>query len=109
MALRYEEDQSRVFIEVEAATLDEALADAAIQLDVPTRDIDYEVLQKGTNSFLSFNKRNWIIRAYEIQKSGRKSAQAAAGGAGDGSAIDLGPVIEDKRRRICLLRPTVCI
>ena len=52
--------------------LDEALADAAIQLDVPTRDIDYEVLQKGTNSFLSFNKRNWIIRAYEIQKSGRK-------------------------------------
>ena len=96
MALRYEEDQSRVFIEVEAATLDEALADAAIQLDVPTRDIDYEVLQKGTNSFLSFNKRNWIIRAYEIQKKRKKKAQAAAGGAGDGSAIDLGPVIEDK-------------
>lgn len=96
MALHYEEDQSRVFIEVEAPTLDEALIDAAIQLDASSRDINYEVIQRGTTSFLSLNKRNWIIRAYEIQKKSRKKKRDAADAGGDGSAASSVPIIEDK-------------
>ena len=73
MALRLEEDQSRVFVEVTAETLDEALANAAIQLNLHVRDLDYEILQRGTNSFLRLNKKNWFIRAYEMQKRKRKA------------------------------------
>ncbi len=72
MAQRLEEDQSRAFVEVTGDTLDEALSNAAIQLNIPIKDIDYEVLQRGTSSFLSMNKKNWFIRAYEMQKHRRK-------------------------------------
>ncbi|MBN1617056.1 MAG: DUF342 domain-containing protein [Spirochaetales bacterium] len=96
MAERLEEDKSRVFVEVTGATLDEALADASIQLDVPVRSIDYEVLQRGTNSFFAMNKRNWHIRAYEMQKSlNKKKADQMARDALE-EQRNLAPVIEDR-------------
>ena len=72
MAQHLEEDKSRVFVEVSAETLDEALANAAIQLAVPVRRLDYEILQRGTSNFLSLNKKDWSIRAYEAVKKRHK-------------------------------------
>lgn len=76
MVQHLEEDQTRVFIETSAAKLEDALSNAAVQLGVSVRDIDYEVIQRGTTSFLSMNKRDWVIRAYESKK---KKGKAAAG------------------------------
>ena len=73
MAEHLEEDQSRVFIVATATTLEKALSDAAVQLGISVRDIDYEILQRGTTSFLSLNKREWIIRAYENKKKKAKA------------------------------------
>lgn len=68
MAARLEEDKSRVFVEVTGDTLDQALGDAAIQLGKPVNELDYEILQRGANGFFALKKKNWFIRAYEMQK-----------------------------------------
>ena len=75
MVQQLEEDQSRVFVETSAKSLEDALSNAAIQLGISVRDIDYEVLQRGSSSFLSLNKRDWSIRAYEIKKTKKKASK----------------------------------
>ncbi|HOT62337.1 MAG TPA: Jag N-terminal domain-containing protein, partial [Treponemataceae bacterium] len=87
MAEQLEEDRSRVYVEVTGDTLDEALANAAIQLDIPVRGIDYEIIQRGSSSFLSLNKRNWFIRAYEMHRKRRKKGAAAREVAGAGELV----------------------
>jgi uncharacterized protein len=89
MARQLEEDKSRVFVEVSGATLDDALADAAIQLGVNVRNIDYEIIQRGSSSFLSMNKKDWTIRAYETFKQ-RKKAQKKREDDGSSDTIDAG-------------------
>jgi uncharacterized protein (DUF342 family) len=76
MVQQLEEDQSRVFVETSAKSLEDALSNAAIQLGISVRDLDYEVLQRGNSSFLSLNKRDWSIRAYEVKKTKKKDQKA---------------------------------
>lgn len=100
MARQFEEDSSRVFVEVEADTLDSALADAAIQLGVHVRDIDYEVLQRGANGFFALSKKSWIIRAYEMQKK-KSRAERLEEASKDAAAADLlEQVVEDRNGQV---------
>ena len=73
----YEDDKARVFVEVSADTLDEAIANAAVELDVSVRNIDYEVIQRGVNGFFALTKKPWIIRAYQSVKKLSPEEQAA--------------------------------
>ena len=100
MAQQLDEDQSRVFVEVSAPTLDSALEDAAIQLNIPVRDIDYEIIQRGSSSFFSLNKKNWSIRAYEAQKKKRKKAVKAGSADSEVSAVEAAPVIENRNGEV---------
>ncbi len=75
MSQHLEDDKTRVFVEVTANTLDEALSDAAMQLGVSVRQIDYEILQRGASGFFTLHKKNWFIRAYEIRKRLKKTVQ----------------------------------
>ena len=43
-----EEDRSRRSVRVFGATLEEALTQATIELGVPVRKIEYEILEKGS-------------------------------------------------------------
>ncbi len=96
MAQQLEDDKSRVFVEVTGDTLDAALADAAIQLGVSIREIDYEILQRGTTNFFSFQKRNWFIRAYQMSQNKKKTIQKETGI--DTSGLDVATLhaIEDR-------------
>ena len=58
-------DQELKSVEVYADTLEEALADAAVQLDCKVINLDYEVLERGFNGFLGMGKKPWTIRAYQ--------------------------------------------
>lgn len=60
-----EEDGSKRSVEIEAPTLDEALQNAAIQLDTVVSRLEYDILQKGNPGFAGFGKTLWKIRAYE--------------------------------------------
>lgn len=72
MSELHNEDSSRFFVEVTGGTLDEAVANAAVQLGISKSNIDYEIVQKGANGFFSFRTRDWKIIAYEMARRGKK-------------------------------------
>mgnify|MGYP003517947749 FL=1 len=47
-------------VEVNADTIDEALADASVQLDTRVNDLEFEVVEKGSNGFLGIGKKPWL-------------------------------------------------
>lgn len=65
----YEDDSDKKIVETRGATLDEALADAAIQLNTSLKYLDFEILEKGSAGFLGLGTKNWTIKAYEIAKA----------------------------------------
>ena len=64
LAERLKTDQKIHSVEVYADTLDEALADAAVQLDCKVINLEYEVVERGFNGFLGMMKKPWTILAY---------------------------------------------
>ena len=51
------------FIEVSAKSLDEALTEASISLGIPSSEIEYEVVEKGSTGFLGLGSKNAVIKA----------------------------------------------
>ena len=58
-------DQSVHYVDVRADTLEEALADAAVQLDTRQSVLEYEILERGSLGFMGLAKTPFKIRAYE--------------------------------------------
>ena len=50
------------FIEVSAKTVDEALTEASISLGIPSSEIEYEVVDKGSTGFLGIGSTNAVIK-----------------------------------------------
>lgn len=59
-----EEDGAKKSLVVEGRTVEEALADAAVQLGVPLKRLEYEVIEKGNPGMLGAGRKNWRVRAY---------------------------------------------
>lgn len=74
-----ETDKDLHYVEVRADVLDEALADAAVQLDSRISLLQYEVVEAGSNGFMGMMKKPWVIRAYidplKIKKSKKSSVE----------------------------------
>ena len=51
------------FIEVSAKTVDEALTEASISLGIPSSEIEYEVVEKGSTGFLGIGSKSAVIKA----------------------------------------------
>ena len=51
------------FIEVSAKTVDEALTEASITLGIPSSELEYEVIEKGSTGFLGIGSKNAVIKA----------------------------------------------
>ncbi|MGI5172185.1 FapA family protein [Treponema sp. OMZ 840] len=60
-----EQDQNLRYVEVRADTLEEALADAAAQLNTRPMMLEYEVLEQGFKGFAGMMKKPWFLRIYE--------------------------------------------
>lgn len=65
METQLQQDQELQSVEVNADSLDEALADAAVQFDTKEINLEYEVLEKGSNGFLGLAKKPWKLRIYQ--------------------------------------------
>lgn len=52
-------------VEVNADSLDDALADAAVQLNTRVANLEYEVIEKGFSGVAGLVKKPWCIRVYE--------------------------------------------
>ncbi|MBQ9494551.1 MAG: FapA family protein [Treponema sp.] len=78
-------------VEVNAESIDEALADAAVQLDTKAADLQYEVVEKGSNGFLGLGKKPWTLRIYQnpnTMQAAKKSAKDDLFGSEGESAVE---------------------
>ena len=76
---RLELDNKLHHVEVHASTVDEALADAAVQLDVRTDKLEYEVIERGSDGFLGIGKKPWKLKIYQDPETIIKKTEGAAG------------------------------
>ena len=79
MATLLSKDKDIHFIEVRADTLDEALADAAVQFDTRVVNLEYEVLERGFDGFMGIAKRPWFLKIYQNPDSLKKTSVGKGG------------------------------
>jgi uncharacterized protein len=60
-----ERDNTMHNVDVNADSVEEALSDAAVQLDTRTANLQYEVVEKGSEGFLGIGKKPWKLRIYQ--------------------------------------------
>ncbi len=68
MEIQAAEDRKRNYINVTAATLDAALNQASIELGVPIKKIEYEIIENGSSGILGIRRKNYIIMAYSMRE-----------------------------------------
>ncbi len=68
MRKQAEDDRSRKTVQVSGSTIDEALEQAAIELSVPVKKLEYEILEQPSPGFLGYGKKACLLIAYEIIK-----------------------------------------
>ncbi len=90
MAKMYERDKGINFVDVRADTLDEALADAAVQFNTKVSNLEYEVMEKGFEGFMGIAKKPWAIKVYQnpesLQKAAKSKTSSVMGGFDDEEA-----------------------
>ncbi len=89
-------DESLNYVDVLADTLEEALADAAVQLETRVALLEYEVLERGSKGFLGFVKKNWKIRAYEVASSVTKKKKSKSDDIFADDDLEKEEIIQDK-------------
>lgn len=73
-------DKNLHFVEVNADTIDEALADAVVQLDTKLANLHYEVVEKGSDGILGLGKKPWKIMVYQDPNTVKKTQRLASEG-----------------------------
>ncbi len=79
MESQFEKDRKIRYVDVHADSLEEALADAAIQLQSRVSYLEYEVLEQGYKGFMSLMKKPWALRVYENPTYSKNIEKAATG------------------------------
>ncbi len=67
-------------VEVHADTLEEALADAAVQLETKVENLEYEVVERGFEGFLGMGKKPWTIKVYQNPETVQKKIKKGVAG-----------------------------
>ena len=67
-------------VDVHADSIDEALADAAVQLDTKVSNLQYEVIEKGSDGFLGLAKKPWKLKIYQDPSTIKKVQKLASEG-----------------------------
>ncbi|MFO8043286.1 MAG: Jag N-terminal domain-containing protein, partial [Alkalispirochaeta sp.] len=62
-----QDDKSKKYVNVSGETLDDALREAAVELGIPIKSIEYEILENGSRGVLGMGKRSFLIVAYPAQ------------------------------------------
>ncbi|MBR1639734.1 MAG: FapA family protein [Treponema sp.] len=73
-------DKELHFVDVNADTIDEALADAAVQLDTKVSNLQYEIIEKGSDGFMGLGKKHWKLKIYQDPNTVKKVTKLASDG-----------------------------
>ncbi len=79
MKEQLEHDRERSYVHVQGATLEDALRQAAIELGIPIKRIDYEVLEPERHGVLGFGKRQCSILAYPARTLAETAPELESG------------------------------
>lgn len=85
-----EDDKAKKYVNVSGETLEEALREASVELGIPVKRIEYEVLERGARGVLGVGKRPYLLVAYPAQQQ----ADFATGD--DAFDVDFGFDAEEK-------------
>ncbi len=96
MEKRLETDRALQSVEVNADTVDEALADASVQLDTRTAGLEYEVIERGSAGFLGIGKKPWKLRIYQNPDTVRSKKKAAGDVLFEDAAAEEGEKAQNK-------------
>ena len=96
MKTRLSIDKELHSVDVHADTIDEALADAAVQLDTKTNTLQYEILEKGSDGFLGLGKKPWKLKIYQDPSTIKKVTKLASDGLFDNENEDEAEQIQDR-------------
>ena len=77
-------DKNLHMVDVRADTIDEALSDAAVQLNTKISNLQYEVIERGSDGFLTLGKKPWHLKIYQDPNTITKTVTRAS----DGLIID---------------------
>ncbi|MDR0324008.1 MAG: FapA family protein [Treponema sp.] len=88
-----EYDRTIRTVEASGPTLEAAVAEAAALLDTHVRHLEYEIIERGSAGFMGAGRKDWLIRAYELE---HKRKKRKAGAEQEEEIIDDTPVIVDK-------------
>ncbi len=65
MRQKAEEDRNIRSVSVTGTSLGEALASAALELAIPVKRVEFDIIQKGSPGVLGMGRKPWTILAYE--------------------------------------------
>lgn len=68
MKKQLDKDKKIKSVEVEDESIALALKQASIELGLPVRKLEYEIIEKGTKGIIGLGKKRWRIVAYEAKK-----------------------------------------
>jgi len=68
MRNQLEEDRKQRFVNVSGTSLQDALAQASIELGLPVAKIEYEILEKGSSGILGAGKKPFLVLAYPARQ-----------------------------------------
>jgi hypothetical protein len=75
MRLQSDEDKKNRAIAVQAESVPEALLKASIELGIPVRALEYEILEKGSPGALGIGRKSWKLNVYERSKEVKTSVE----------------------------------
>ena len=84
MKERFLIDKDLHMVDVRADTIDEALSDASVQLNTKISNLQYEVVERGSDGFLGIGKKPWFLKIYQDPNTITKATAKAS----DGLIID---------------------
>jgi len=84
MKERFLIDKDLHMVDVRADTIDEALSDASVQLNTKISNLQYEVVERGSDGFLGIGKKPWYLKIYQDPNTITKATVKAS----DGLIID---------------------
>ena len=62
---RLEQDRNVQIVSATGQTLEDAVTQAAVLLDLPVRKIEYEITDRGSRGVFGKGQKNWTIKAYQ--------------------------------------------
>ncbi len=68
-----EKDRQIKSVQINAPSLEEGLKEAAIELQVSEKKLEYEIIVKGSKGFLGFGKKDYNLVVYKIEDEEEKS------------------------------------